>query len=309
MKKEILFQMRSTYRDDFRIEGYRFGSGEKTMCIVGPMRGDEVQQQYICSQIVRELQGIESDGGICDGRSILVIPSCNPFSMNVGRRFWAMDGTDINRMFPGYDQGETTQRIAAGVFNVINKYRFGVQFSSFYSSGEFQPHVRIMHTGYENLDIAQDFGLPYIVLRQPRPYDTTTLNYNWQIWGAAAYSLYSATTSRLDMAGAEMVVDGIERFMIKNGILTGEASEAAPSRLVRHEELINLRTTAAGFYRSFVEHNARVHKGQALAEITDPCTGEVLETMVSPVDGVIFFQHAEPMIYAFSSALKLLADE
>ena len=32
------------------------------------------------------------------------------------------------------------------------------------------------------MDIARQFGLPYVVLRKVRPYDTTTLNYNWKIW-------------------------------------------------------------------------------------------------------------------------------
>ena len=35
--------------------------------------------------------------------------------MNVGKRFFPVDNTDINRMFPGYDKGETTQRLADGV--------------------------------------------------------------------------------------------------------------------------------------------------------------------------------------------------
>ena len=79
--------MTSPYRDNFRIKGYRFGEGEKTLAIVGAMRGDEVQQQYICSQLVSRLTLIEQRGGIAKGKSILVIPSCNPFSMNVSRRF------------------------------------------------------------------------------------------------------------------------------------------------------------------------------------------------------------------------------
>jgi hypothetical protein len=33
-------------------------------------------------------------------------------------------------MFPGYDAGETTQRIAAGVFEKIKDYEYGIQFAS-----------------------------------------------------------------------------------------------------------------------------------------------------------------------------------
>lgn len=98
--------MNSPYRDNFRIQGYRFGEGAKTLAIVGAMRGDEVQQRYICSQLVSRLRMMEQRGEVVEGHSLLVIPSCNPFSMNVSRRFWAMDSTDINRMFPGYDQGK-----------------------------------------------------------------------------------------------------------------------------------------------------------------------------------------------------------
>ena len=53
MQKEILFTLKSPYRDDLRIQGYRFGKGEKAACIVGALRGNEVQQLYVCSQIVK----------------------------------------------------------------------------------------------------------------------------------------------------------------------------------------------------------------------------------------------------------------
>ena len=48
--------------------------------------------------------------------------------------------------------------------------------------GNFIPHVRMMDCDYSSVDIARQFGLPYVVLRKVRPYDTTTLNYNWKIW-------------------------------------------------------------------------------------------------------------------------------
>ena len=106
MKRETLFRMPSPFRDEFRIEGFRFGSGIPALAIVGAMRGDEIQQQYICSQMVQQLAKIEREGNLKAGNEVLVIPNANPFSMNIGKRFWAMDNTDINRMFPGYNLGE-----------------------------------------------------------------------------------------------------------------------------------------------------------------------------------------------------------
>ncbi len=54
-------------------------------------------------------------------------------------------------MFPGYDLGETTQRIADGVFKVIKNYQYGIQFTSFYMPGDFMPHVRMMKEGYSSV--------------------------------------------------------------------------------------------------------------------------------------------------------------
>lgn len=218
MKESIIYQIAHTYRDDFRVRAFTFGQGEKALCVVGNIRGNEYQQIYICS------------------------------------------------------------------------------------------HVRMMRTGFENRSKAADFGLPYIVIREPRPYDTTTLNYNWQIWETDAYSLYSNTTSRIDPVSAEQVVDGIERFMICNGILEGTPKPAAPSRVFQYSDLINIRTAQAGLYRSMTPYNSKVSAGQELAQIIDPCRGAVLETLVSPVDGIVFFQHNEPLIYAHTSALKILED-
>mgnify|MGYP002520121641 CR=1 FL=1 len=123
MEKKIIYRMSSPYRDEFRITGYEFGDGEKTVAIIGAMRGDEIQQQYVCAQIVKRLIKIEKDGRIDKGCKILVIPNANPFSMNLEKRFWSMDNTDINRMFPGYDKGETTQRIAAALFDTLKNFR------------------------------------------------------------------------------------------------------------------------------------------------------------------------------------------
>ena len=145
------------------------------------MRGNEVQQLYVCSQLVKKFKQLEEESRIKAGHKILIIPSINPYSMNIQKRFWPTDYTDINRMYPGYDQGETTQRIADGVFKEIKDYKFGIQFTSFYMPGEFMPHIRMMEEGFSETELAKEFDMPYVVLRKVRPYDTTTLNYNWQV--------------------------------------------------------------------------------------------------------------------------------
>ena len=105
MKKEIIYELPSLYRDNMRITGYRFGKGKDTLCIVGAIRGNEIQQLYTCSQMVKRLKELEEKDAFQKNKSVLVIPCVNSSSMNIGKRFWPTDNTDINRMFPGYNLG------------------------------------------------------------------------------------------------------------------------------------------------------------------------------------------------------------
>lgn len=279
------------------------------MCVVGSMRGNEFQQAYIGSQLVKHLKELEAAGQLIPGKQVMVIPSVNPTSMNLASRFWPVDNTDINRMFPGYNLGETTQRIAAGVFEVVNKFSSGVQLTSFYMPGDFSPHVRMMRTGFENTEKARNFGMPYIMVREPRPYDTTTLNYNWQIWETNAYSLYSRTSGHLDPESAAAVIAAIDRYLIADGVLKGQVQNVSPSRVIEYDSLLSLRVETAGLYYPLVQAMDHVSKGQKLARVIHPLNGETVETLTAPVDGEIFFQHGNPIIYQQTSAMKILPDE
>ena len=309
MKKKTIYEINSLYRDNFRVTGYEFGNGKKSVCVVGSIRGNEIQQLYTCSQLIRRLKRMEAEGKLIKGHKILVIPSINPYSMNIKKRFWPTDNTDINRMFPGYHLGETTQRIAAGVFEAIKDYEYGMQFASFYMPGEFTPHVRMMKAGYESVELARKFGMPYVVLRNTRPYDTTTLNYNWQIWETRALSIYTTTTAQVDKESAGMAIRSILTFLAKQDIVEYCGHEGYCSRVIEDTELVAVRTKVAGIFESDVKVGDEVTKGQQLARVIDPYEGEVTEILTAPIDGVVFFEHNDPLTYADTAVIKLIAGE
>lgn len=308
MKKEILFELASPYRDDFRIRGYHFGKGEKAVCIVGATRGNEIQQVYMAGQLVKRLKELEQAGKIVKGNEILIIPSLNPFSMNIGKRFWTQDNTDINRMFPGYNLGETTQRIAAGVFEQIKDYKIGIQFASFYISGDFIPHVRMMKTGSENVEMAKDFFMPYIAIRQPRPFDTTTLNYNWQIWETNAFSVYAVDTEKINMEAARLTVESVLTFLGRQNMIAYEPVTERESVIVQENDIFNIKTPRAGLFQALVTVGESVKSGQPMANIIDPYEGEVLEVLTSSKDGSVFFIQDAPFIQEKTLAFKMIVE-
>ena len=309
MKKETLFEIKAIYRDDFRVTGYTFGEGEKALCIIGSMRGNENQQLYCCSRLVARLKRLEEDGAIIPGRQIMVIPCANPYSINTKKRFWCTDNTDINRMFPGYSQGETTQRIAAGIFEAVKGWQYGIQFASFYMPGAFVPHIRMMETGYQNTELACKFGLPYVVLHKPRPFDTATLNYNWQIWGTQAFSLYTTNTARVDEESALQAENAVLNFMSRRGLIRCHARGAFHLEVICTSDFISVRADHSGFLKCLVTPGQTVEKGQLLARILDPYEGCVLSELAAPVRGVVAFAGDEPMTYDNTAVLKLIREE
>lgn len=306
MNKELLYSLKSPFRDDFRIQGFHFGSGKKTVAVVGAMRGDEIQQQFVCSQLVNALMEIEDSGDIVDGHGILVIPSANNFAMNIGKRFWAMDNTDINRMFPGYNQGETTQRIAAALFDHIKGYEYGIQLASFYMSGDFIPHIRILDTGYQDVDAARLFGLPYILLRKPKPYDTTLLNYNWQIWETRAFSLYAGQTSTIDMRSARISIRAILRFLSSIGAIRYKMHNGYQSELLQEDDLLVVKSRKAGILYRINKPDDVVRKNEVIAKILDPYDGTVHCDVCAPEKGIVFFMYNKPLVLENTLLVRLI---
>jgi uncharacterized protein len=309
MDKNIIYSIKSLYRESMDIVGYTFGSGEHSCCVVGALRGNEIQQMAICAQLIDTLKRLEENGSIISGKSIMIIPCANHYSMNIGKRFWPMDNTDINRMFPGYEQGETTQRIADGLFKSIKDYVYGIQMASFYREGEFLPHVKVMDTDCRKLETYEsltDFGLPYGLIRIPQPYDTTTLNYNWQVWGCHAYSLFSNYTERVGRQSTQTAVNAVLRFLIAKGILKWALHRGMHTHVLNEESIKKIQAGCAGILKKYVAVGDEVTEGDLLCKIIHPLEGNTIGRIESPADGTVFFAYNKQLVMEHTDVFNIV---
>lgn len=301
-----IYTLHSTYREDMVVKGYQFGKGEKSACIFGPVRGNEIQQLYICSQLVKALKELENNGCISAGKQVMVIPVVNSYSININERFFGVKEADINRNFPGSDYGEPAARLADALLKEVKEYVYGVQFTSFYMQGEFVPHVRMMETGYQNTSLANLFGLPYVVVRKPTPIDTKTLNYNWQDEMTAAFSVYTNQNNRIDEASARQAVAAVLRFLKRMGIIRYDSHSGFISHVLYESDLSNVNADTAGIFKGMVHAGDDVRYGMEMAKIIDPYDGSVRETILAPTDGIVFFAHSESLICQKDIAYRLI---
>ena len=73
MKKVSIYELKSLYRDDMKIYGWKFGYGEKSAVIAGGIRGNEIQQMFTCARLIKSLKEIEKEGKRIKGIATVVI--------------------------------------------------------------------------------------------------------------------------------------------------------------------------------------------------------------------------------------------
>ena len=60
MKETTLFTIDTPYRPALPVRAWTFGAeGKKSLAVMGALRGNEIQQMYICGRLIRALTAAE----------------------------------------------------------------------------------------------------------------------------------------------------------------------------------------------------------------------------------------------------------
>jgi len=310
MKRFEIVTLESPNRAPLRIEGFLFGE-ENTkgpaLAIVGAMSGDHVNQLYVASGLVEYLRIKEEEGKIIG--KILVIPAVNAYALNMGEKNWPLDKTDMNMMFPGYHEGETTQRIAARLFDTLKGYDYGIILEGRRDQGMCLPYVKLIKSGYEDLESAKDLGISFIHYRPYDPIETAMLQYNWQLWETKAFSIVFGKNGAIDQNDSDEVHTALVRFLSKRGLLEHSVFEGRTSNIIDPNNMTLLKASRAGIFISKVRCGTHVDKGEKLGKIIDALSGQRRENIISPCEGIVTCQYSHPLIFQNSIAFRIASVE
>lgn len=308
--KEII-RLESASRDDLVVDRYDFGKEDgKKVAIVSGLRGDELMSLFVTSQLIAFLKQKEEKYPDFFNGLISIVPSVNHYAFNIDEKYFPLDKTSITRMFPGYDGGETTQRIAHKLFEAIKDYDYGIRISSGFRNVFQIPHIKLYETEFlkeETVNLAAEFGLKYIHIVPPVPFDTVTLAYNWELWGAKSFIMHGGACGALDGIEAERMINSILRFLSKSGIINYKLTDEYKSVYIKNEHIVNLKTSYAGIFFSYVKTGSIVKEGQNLGVIYDALNGSVLEYIIAPFSGVVFAYLHTSLIFENTTAVVLCA--
>jgi uncharacterized protein len=304
-KIEIL-RIESLSRAPLVIEGYFFkGTNPKApkVAIIGAMEGDSILPLYCASKMVDffknkiEKEKIKGD--------ILIIPSINHYALNIGKRFWPLDNTDINMMFPGYELGETTQRIAKKVFDAISGYDYGIILERRPDPATCLPYIKLFKSGYEDLVGAKKFGFKMIHHRTMKSIDTVTLQYNWQLWGTKAFTIICPSDNQVDKKNASQINQAMIRFMDKNKIIDYHIFAGYESTVIDRNSIDIVKSPRSGIFIPKELPGNYVSKDQVIGEIVHSLEGDIIHQFLSPCNGMITCSYSYSLIYEHAVAFRI----
>ncbi len=312
MIRELLVHLPSPSRDDFKVEGFRFrpvaGQNARTsVAIVAGLNGHELAQMHVAAQLVNFLTlRQQTDPNFILG-DILIVPAVNTFGFNMGERHWPLDKTDINAMFPGYHLGETTQRIAHQLFESVKGVTWGVELEDRRDQYDCMPYVRMIKSGFEDVQAANYFGLQFAHYRDFLPSDAGSLQYNWAVWGSKSYGLVFGNKQQIHRESTQQLLDALIRFLAKIGAIQTDIFSGYATNIVTQESITLIPAQRAGVFEPRQAVGSFVQKGDVLGKVFDALDGSLKEKLYAPVDGLVTCHYHYPLIYQNTIAYRMIS--
>jgi predicted deacylase len=285
------------------------GEPGPTFGIVTNTHGDEFLATIAIREFVNAL-----DVAKLKGRVVLVSVANPMATAGFGRQTPEQHGrTDLHEVYPGNARGNTTQMIAAAITaNVLHHVDALIDFHSGGSGGRLQARVDYnTHAAADlkekNLALARAFGAPFV--------------HENEFIGAAAHYLNSRGVPAVnpEVGGAwlgphstdyyvAMMVNGLRGMMQHLGMLDGtpRLTSALHFDLKGRREL---RPKQSGYlvshYQRAEELGMLIKAGTKLGEVIDLYTYDVVEELVAPFDGYLFFSRYSGMVGGGTQAFAL----
>jgi len=306
VKKIEILRLTSLSRAPMVVEGYLFeGSDPKapSVAIVGAMEGGTIVPLYSAARLVDFLRS-KIDPAKIRG-NILVIPSVNHYALNINERFWPLDKTDINMMFPGYERGETTQRIAKKLFDTLQGYTYGLVLETRPDLSTCIPYARVFQSGYEDLESARSLGYRIVHHCELESIDTVSLQYNWQLWGTKACSVVCPSDTQVQSDSAEAVLEGLVNFLGANGIIEYNVLKGYDSTVLTRKRIEIVQTPQSGIFIPTKKPGTNVTKDEPIGKIVHALEGNIIHRFTAPCDGLITCCYKNSLIFENAVAFRI----
>lgn len=276
---------------------------EKRICIVTGIYGDELEGQYVCYELIRRIQErMDLLAGIVD-----VYPAMNPLGIESIQRKIPTFDIDLNRNFPGNEQGDLVEHTAARLVQDIIGADLCIDLHASNVFIREIPQVRMVDGVDPALvEYAKMLNVDFVWIHKSKTVLEATLVHTLNTLGVPSVAIEMGVGTRITKEFGEQIVEGIFHVLSELGIWKGEVKKTKKPIISTDGEVKLIHAETSGIFIPRVEHWIGIRKGDVVGEIIDPCEGKVLELITAPIDGTVFSLREYPIVYEGSLIARVL---
>jgi predicted deacylase len=269
------------------------------MLVSAAVHGDEINGVEIIRRLLSH-KFIDRIKG-----TLIAIPVVNVYGF-VSKSRYLPDRRDLNRSFPGSENGSMAARLAHVLMTqIIPHCSHIIDLHTGAVNRENLPQIRANLQGEPELEaLAQAFGVPVILnakLLEGSFREAAHTN-------SISVLLYEAGEAlRFDEVAIRAGVKGVLQVMRELGMRPKSKRQPKSEALVANTTRW-VRAAQSGILRSLVATGAKVEIGDLLAYINNPL-GENTEELVSPVAGIIIGKTNLPLVFAGEALFNIASYE
>lgn len=263
-------------------------SAGPVLLVSAAVHGDEINGV----EIIRRLLGHKSINRIKG--TLIAIPVVNVYGF-VSKSRYLPDRRDLNRSFPGSENGSMASRLANVLMTQILPHcNYIIDLHTGAVNRENLPQIRAKLRGDIELKrLAKAFGVPVILNAEFLEGSFRAAAKSMDI-GVLLYEAGEAL--RFDEVAIRAGVQGVLQVMAELGMRRKSTKKRRGESMIANRTRW-VRAGQSGILRSLVATGMKVEEGDLLAYINNPL-GENTEELVSPVSGIVIGKTNLPLVFA-----------
>lgn len=259
-----------------------------TILFTAGLHGDEINGVDIVRQLIARKINKPKRG------TIICIPILNVFGFLNGSRFFP-DGRDLNRSFPGSENGSLASRVAHKLMHeVIPEVDLIIDFHTGGASRFNAAQVRIVDNQPQLDELAKVFGAPFVLYS--KHIVKSFRNACFQL-GKPVLLYEGGKSSFVNDNISKVGIEGVKRILSHFDMLNSKVKSNPPKlETVFVENSKWIRAKKSGMFKAKVAINTKVKIDDILGQITDPY-GKLHHTVKSTIDGYIINVNEAALVY------------
>lgn len=277
-----------------RLEPENMTGKEKRISIVTGTHGDELDGQYICYEIIKKIQMYpEKLKGIVD-----IYPDVNPLGIDMGSRGIPMFDLDMNRVFPGDNNGAVAEYTAAGLIDDIIGSDFCLDIHSSNIFLKEMPQLRMTEENKDKLlPYAKKLNADFIWIYSSKTVLDATLAYSLNNMGVPTLVAEMGVGHRINNEYCQQLIEGIFNLMTELEVWDDAPVNVRNSIVSTEGQVSFISAAGSGIFVSSINSMGTIGMGTHIGDIIEPITGKLIQRIESPTDGIIFSLREHPVVY------------